>query len=61
MRRLGPRIVSGHEGRANVWISHRNAVVKAAGETTFDSRRWKNNSRGMLSTIPSVTPMNTIL
>ena len=22
----------GHEGRANVWISHRNAVVKAAGD-----------------------------
>ena len=21
----------GHEGLANVWISHRNAVVKAAG------------------------------
>ena len=28
---LGPGIVNGHEGRANVWISHRNAVVKAAG------------------------------
>ena len=26
-----PGIVIGHEGRANVWISHRNAVVKAAG------------------------------
>ena len=24
-------IVIGHEGRANVWISHRNAVVKAGG------------------------------
>ena len=31
MRWLGPGIVIGHEGRANVWISHRNAVVKAAG------------------------------
>ena len=31
MHRLGPGIVIGHEGRANVWISHRNAVVKAAG------------------------------
>ena len=31
MRWLGPGIVVGHEGRANVWISHRNAVVKAAG------------------------------
>ena len=31
MRRLGPAIVIGHEGRAKVWISHRNAVVKAAG------------------------------
>ena len=30
MRWLGPEIVIGHEGRANVWISHRNAVVKAA-------------------------------
>ena len=30
MRWLGPGIVIGHEGRANVWISHRNAVVKAA-------------------------------
>ena len=28
---LGPELVVGHEGRANVWISHRNAVVKAAG------------------------------
>ena len=28
---LGPGIVIGHEGRANVRISHRNAVVKAAG------------------------------
>ena len=31
MRWLGPGIVIGHEGRANTWISHRNAVVKAAG------------------------------
>ena len=31
MRWLGPGIVIGHEGRANVWISHRNAVVKAGG------------------------------
>ena len=31
MRWFGPGIVIGHEGRANVWISHRNAVVKAAG------------------------------
>ena len=31
MRWLGPGIVIRHEGRANVWISHRNAVVKAAG------------------------------
>ena len=31
MRWLGPGIVIKHEGRANVWISHRNAVVKAAG------------------------------
>ena len=31
MRWLGPGTVIGHEGRANVWISHRNAVVKAAG------------------------------
>ena len=31
MRWLGPGIVIGHEGRANVWISHRNGVVKAAG------------------------------
>ena len=31
MRWLGPGIVFGHEGLANVWISHRNAVVKAAG------------------------------
>ena len=31
MRWLGPGIVIGHEGLANVWISHRNAVVKAAG------------------------------
>ena len=31
MRWLGLGIVIGHEGRANVWISHRNAVVKAAG------------------------------
>ena len=31
MRWLGPGIVMGHERRANVWISHRNAVVKAAG------------------------------
>ena len=31
MRWLGPGIVIGHEGRANKWISHRNAVVKAAG------------------------------
>ena len=31
MRWLGPGIVIGHEGRANVWISHRNAVDKAAG------------------------------
>ena len=30
-RWLGPGIVIGHEGRANVRISHRNAVVKAAG------------------------------
>ena len=27
----GPGIVIGHEGRANVWINQRNAVVKAAG------------------------------
>ena len=32
MRWLDPGIVIGHEGRANVWISHRNAVVKAAGK-----------------------------
>ena len=31
MRWLGPGIVLGHEGRANVWIGHRNPVVKAAG------------------------------
>ena len=31
MRWLSPGIVSGHEGRAYVWTSHRNAVVKAAG------------------------------
>ena len=31
MRWLGPGIVSGHDGRANVWIGHRNAVVEAAG------------------------------
>ena len=31
MRWLGPGIVIGHESRANVWISHRNAAVKAAG------------------------------
>ena len=31
MRWSGPGIVIGHEGPANVWISHRNAVVKAAG------------------------------
>ena len=31
MRWLGPGIVMAHEGRANVWISHRNAVVEAAG------------------------------
>ena len=31
MRWLGPGIVIGHHGRANMWISHRNAVVKAAG------------------------------
>ena len=31
MRWLGPGIIIGHESRANVWISHRNAVVKAAG------------------------------
>ena len=31
MRWLGTGIVIGHEGRANVWIIHRNAVVKAAG------------------------------
>ena len=31
MRWLGPGIVIGHQGRANMWISHRNAVVKAAG------------------------------
>ena len=31
MRWLGPGIVIGHEGLANVWISHHNAVVKAAG------------------------------
>ena len=28
---MGPGIVVGHEGLANVWTSHRNAVVKAAG------------------------------
>ena len=28
---VGPGIVIGHEGRANVWTSHRNAVVKTAG------------------------------
>ena len=31
MRSLGPGTVIGHEGRANVRISHRNAGVKAAG------------------------------
>ena len=31
MRWLGPGIVVGHEGRANVWMSRRNVVVKAAG------------------------------
>ena len=31
MRWSGPGIVIGHEGRANVRISHSNAVVKAAG------------------------------
>ena len=31
MRWLGTGFVIGHEGRANVWISHRNAVVKGAG------------------------------
>ena len=31
MRWLGLGIVIGHEGLANVWTSHRNAVVKAAG------------------------------
>ena len=34
MRWLGPGIVIGHEGLANVWISHRNAVVKAACTTS---------------------------
>ena len=43
---------SGHEGRANVWISHRNAVVKAAGETTSTRGGGKTTPRGMLSTIP---------
>ena len=28
---VGPGIVIGHEGRSNVWISHRNVDVKAAG------------------------------
>ena len=32
LRWLGPGIVIRHEGRANVWISHRNAVIKAAGK-----------------------------
>ena len=31
MRWLGPGIVIGHKGLANVWKSHRNAVVKADG------------------------------
>ena len=31
MRWSGPGIMIGHEGLANVWITHRNAVVKAAG------------------------------
>ena len=31
MRCLDPGLVIGHEGLANVWISHRNVVVKAAG------------------------------
>ena len=30
-RLLGPGIAIGHEGLANVWTSHRDAVVKAAG------------------------------
>ena len=31
MRWGGPGIVIGHEGDANVWMSYRNAVIKAAG------------------------------
>ena len=53
MRWLDPGIVIGHEGLANVWISHRNAVFKAAGNHVR-----QNNFRGMTSTIPFVTQMN---
>ena len=39
-RWLGPGIVIGHEGRAIVWISHRNAVVKAAGNHVRLAEAW---------------------
>ena len=57
MRWLGPGIVIGHEGLANVWIRHRNAVVKAAGKS-LSTCEWKNNFRGRISTTPFVTQMN---
>ena len=31
MRWCGPAVVIGHEGDYNVWLSHRNAVIKASG------------------------------
>ena len=36
MRWLGPGIVIAHEGVANVWISHRNAVIKVSGNHVRD-------------------------
>ena len=54
MRWLGSRIVIGHESRANVWISHRNAVVKAAGNHV-------RLARGMIFTIPFVRQMNRLV
>ena len=55
MRWLCPGVVIGHEGRANVWISHR---MSRQLETTFDSQKWKSKSRGMIFTIPFVKQMN---
>ena len=54
----GPGIVTGPEGLANRNGSVIAMLLSRQLETTFDSQKWKSNSRGMISTIRFMTQMN---